>query len=64
MPVPAVALGDVPTWIQTIVVVLAAIVATIQLRRADDSRKTDRVLEMHREMTTGDAGAARDRLAP
>jgi hypothetical protein len=60
----ALAWGDVPAWVQTAVVVAAAVVAAIQLRRADDSRKIDRVLEIHHQMTTGDVGAARDQLSP
>lgn len=56
--------GDVPTWIQTAVVVAAGILALIQLRRADDSRRIHRVLEAHHDITTGDVGVARDKLSP
>lgn len=48
--------------IQTMVVVLALFVAVQTLRWDSSNKRIDRVHELHRELTTGEVGAARARL--
>lgn len=55
--------GDLATWVQSIAVIAGLGFAWTQLRHADDTRKVDRVIELHRELTSGELAAARDRLA-